>query len=110
MITARVCAVAARQLREGKPLTVRYIALLQAASMSKATATLHYRKMGSSDKFTPKVMHSVRSVFTADLGDGGGMTEDLEYFVSVSVSVSGAEQPLKWPAGAPSQPHTVIVV
>ena len=91
---------------KGKTLAVRYIALLQAASLSKATATLHYRKMGSSDKFTPKPMHSTRSVFTADLGDGGGMAEDLEYFVSVS----GAQGLLKWPAGAPSQPHTVIVV
>lgn len=86
---------------------MRYIALLQAASTATAKATLHYRKMGSSDAFTPKAMSSVRSVFTADLGGGdGGLVEDVEYFVSLS----GATRALKWPAGAPALPHTVIVV
>lgn len=94
-------------VERGRPLTVRYIALLQAASTATARATLHYRKMGSSDAFTPKAMSSVRSVFTADLGGGdGGLNEDVEYFVSLS----GATRALKWPAGAPALPHTVIVV
>ena len=90
----------------GRVLTVRYIALLGPASVGRANATLHYRKMGSNGAFTPKPMGSVRSVFTADLGGDGGMVEDTEYFVSVS----GAKEALQWPPGAPDHPHTVIVV
>ena len=42
------------------------------------------------------------SVFRATIA----VAADVEYYVSVS----GASGPLVWPAGAPSTPHTVIVV
>ena len=90
----------------GKSLTVRYIGLLGPASAGRANATLHYRKLGSNSAFTPKLMNSVRSVFSADLGGDGGMVEDTEYYVSMS----GTKELLKWPPGAPTHPHTVIVV
>ena len=41
-----------------------------------------------------------------DEHDEHHLNEDVEYFVSLS----GATRALKWPAGAPALPHTVIVV
>ena len=91
-------------IAKGEPLTVRFIALLHDANIGQARATIHYRPMGATQPFKllPMGQPERGSVFHATLG----AMADVEYYVSVS----GASRPLVWPAGAPSTPHTVIVV
>jgi hypothetical protein len=93
-------------LEKGEALTIRFIALLHEANVGKATATIHYRPMGATGKaFKLLSMGEPErgSVWSATLGELSG---DVEYFVSVG----GAGSSLIWPAGAPTAPHTVIVV
>jgi hypothetical protein len=93
-------------LARGEPLTVRLIALLHETSLGGAKATVHHRPMGggAAQPYTPLPMGQPErgSVFHVTLE----VAADVEYYVSVS----GASGPLVWPAGAPSTPHTVIVV
>ena len=92
-------------VEKARQMTVTYIALLRRPSIGKATATLHYRKMGSTAPYAEMAMGAVRSVFRATLNESVTQ-DDLEYYISLG----GGVRALVWPAAAPALPHTVIVV
>lgn len=88
-------------VEKGKLLTVRLIALLRKQNAGSAKAVLHYRPMGQGGPFAQQQMAESRrgsSVFSTTLP----AVADLEYYATVAELV--------WPPGAPTIPHTVIVV
>lgn len=89
-------------VEKGETLTVRFIALLREETARVAKAVLHYRPMGGgSSTFAQLPMAVSRqgsSVYTATVPTAS----DVEYYVTVGGLV--------WPPGAPTTPHTVIVV